>query len=96
MEVRTDFEDKQPIEENKLKELAEKFVTYFSGTFRCDLGYTVSSSSSSSSHIEYRSFSIIWILIIVIGYLSSLKFNVELFFYHPGMIFCSFTLFSNE
>lgn len=29
------------IGEEKLKELAEKFVTYFSGTFQCNVGHQV-------------------------------------------------------
>jgi hypothetical protein len=28
-------------EENQLKQLAEKFVTYFSGTFQCNVGHQV-------------------------------------------------------
>jgi len=29
------------IEEEKLKKLAEKFVTYFGGTFQCNVGHQV-------------------------------------------------------
>jgi hypothetical protein len=29
------------IEEEKLKKLADKFVTYFSGTFQCNVGHQV-------------------------------------------------------
>lgn len=39
------------VEEEQLKGLAEKFTTYFNGTFQCDIGHEVSKNKNFSDTI---------------------------------------------